>query len=85
MDYKDIEKAISDYNECVHKVNSIIDSVTTDSDVSNAPYEAFEILKTTDEDNPNHVPYLYLRFVYLPYQVQLDSTKRTTKKTAKKK
>lgn len=68
MDYKQLEKMISTYNEYVNAINSIMDDEIANNKIENAPYEAFELIKTTDE-NPNHLPYLYLRFVYLPYKV----------------
>ena len=71
MDYGKLERMISSYNEMVNSLNSVMDNEVASNDIENAPYEAFELIKTTDE-NPNHLPYLYLRFVYLPYRVQSD-------------
>ena len=73
MDYGKLERMISSYNEMVNALNSVMDNEVAGNDIENAPYEAFELIKTTDE-NPNHLPYLYLRFVYLPYHVQSDTT-----------
>ena len=79
MDYRKLEQMISSYNELVNALNSVMDDEIANNDISDAPYEAFELIKTTDE-NPNHLPYLYLRFVYLPYHVPVevsDSTKES--------
>lgn len=86
MDYKKLEQMISSYNELVNTLNSVMDDEIANNDISDAPYEAFELIKTTD-DNPNHLPYLYLRFVYLPYHVPVEipeSTKKSKSKSAKK-
>ena len=72
MDYKNLESLISSYNEMVNTINSIMDDEIANNKIENAPYEAFEMIKTTDE-NPNHLPYLYLRFVYLPYHISDNS------------
>ena len=74
MDYKKLERMISSYNEMVNSLNTIMDNEVASNDISDAPYEAFELIMTTDDDNPNHLPYLYLRFVYLPYHVQSDAS-----------
>ena len=71
MDYSQLEKMISTYNEYVHSMNNIIDNEIANNQIDNAPYEAFELMRTTD-DNPNHLPYLYIRFVYLPYHVNSE-------------
>ena len=71
MDYRQLEKMISTYNEYIHSINNIIDNEIANNQIENAPYEAFELMQTTD-DNPNHLPYLYIRFVYLPYHVNSE-------------
>ena len=75
MDYRELEKNISRYNELVNTLNNVMDNELLNNQVENAPFEAFELIKTTDE-NESHLPYLYLRFVYLPYHIdQLDKEK----------
>ena len=72
MDYKKLEQMISSYNEMVNSLNSAMDKAVADNGIEGAPYDEFEFVKATDE-NSNHLPYLYLRFVYLPYHVQPDT------------
>lgn len=83
MDYKQLEQTISSYNKLVQIINSAMDNEIANNQVVNAPYEAFELMKTED-DNPNHLPYLYLRFVYLPYNVETTTTDESNKKSSSK-
>ena len=78
LDYTELERTISNYNELVNTLNKLMDGISADNKVENAPFEAFELIKTTDE-NENHLPYLYLRFVYLPYHV--DQVEKETSKS----
>ena len=72
MDYKKLEQMVSSYNEQVNIINTTVDNEIANNQIENAPYEAFELVKTKD-DNPDHLPYLYLRFVYLPYHVKSET------------
>lgn len=73
MEYKEIERTISSYNELVNTINGMMDNELKNNQVENAPFEAFELVKATDDDE-SHLPYLYLRFVYLPYHVKDKKT-----------
>ena len=66
MQYSELEELITSYNDLVNRINSVMDKEIAEGDVENPPYDTFEIMKATDE-NAEHLPYLYLRFVYLPY------------------
>lgn len=66
MQYSELESLIANYNSLVKKINSIMDNELAQHDIENAPYEEFELAKATD-NNESHAPYLYMRFVHLPY------------------
>ena len=66
MEYSEMERIISDYNDHVRAVNSLIDNEIKNNEITDIPYGSFELLKANDE-NKDHVPYLYFRFVHLPY------------------
>ena len=67
MQYSELEDTVDKYNKLVNVINSIIDTELAQNGIQNAPYKEFELLQAKD-DNENHLPYLYFRFVHLPYK-----------------
>ena len=66
MRYEELENLLSKHNNLVNRINSIIDNEIANKEIEGAPYNEFDIMQANDE-NEGHAPYLYLRFVYLPY------------------